>query len=293
MGETLTVTTADNRTLDVLVMGPEGAPVVVYHHGTPSAPVEGGPMDAPAAAAGVRLVQYARPGYALSTPQPGRTVASAVADTEAVVAAIGGADYIAIGVSGGGPHALACAALSTTCRAAASVAGAAPYGVPDLDFLAGMGQDNIDEFGAALKGVAALEELLNHVAPSLADVTAEGVIEAMSGLLPTVDKDALTGDLGDWLARSCRRALSSGIAGWRDDDLGFVAPWGFSVSEIAVPVGVWQGEQDLMVPYAHGSWLAAHIPTAQPHLYSDHGHLSIAAAHMTEILANTLELGAG
>ena len=74
----------------------------------------------------------------------------------------------------------------------------------------------------------------------------------------------------------CRRALSTGIAGWRDDDLAFVAPWGFELSGITVPVSIWQGARDRMVPFAHGQWLAAHIPGARVHLYDDEGHISLA-----------------
>ena len=73
-----------------------------------------------------------------------------------------------------------------------------------------------------------------------------------------------------------RRSLSNGIAGWLDDDLAFVRPWGFDLGAIAVPVAVWQGAHDLMVPFSHGQWLAAHIPGATAYLFEDEGHISIA-----------------
>jgi pimeloyl-ACP methyl ester carboxylesterase len=72
-----------------------------------------------------------------------------------------------------------------------------------------------------------------------------------------------------------RRALSAGVAGWRDDDLAFVKPWGFDLEEIVVPVSIWQGAHDRMVPFAHGEWLAAHVPGARAHLHDDEGHLSL------------------
>ena len=86
-------------------------------------------------------------------------------------------------------------------------------------------------------------------------------------------------------------ALRNGVDGWVDDDLAFVKPWGFALDDIAVPAFVWQGSDDLMVPFAHGQWLAAHIPGAVAHLEQGEGHLSIsvgAADRMLKELASAL-----
>lgn len=74
-----------------------------------------------------------------------------------------------------------------------------------------------------------------------------------------------------------RRAAATGTGGWRDDDLAFVKSWGFAVSDITVPVAVWYGREDRMVPFAHGAWLAAEIPTAEAHPLDGEGHLSMIA----------------
>jgi pimeloyl-ACP methyl ester carboxylesterase len=79
--------------------------------------------------------------------------------------------------------------------------------------------------------------------------------------------------------------VSTGTAGWVDDDLAFAAPWGFVLSAISVPVSVWQGAHDRMVPFAHGEWLAAHIPGARVHLYDDEGHISL-AQQLTRVVAD-------
>jgi len=96
----------------------------------------------------------------------------------------------------------------------------------------------------------------------------------------------LTGAVADYFADSFHKAFENGIAGWRDDDLALVRPWGFVLTDITVPVSLWQGAQDLMVPFAHGLWLAAHLPGATVNLYDEHGHLSLTEGHVPAILAD-------
>jgi pimeloyl-ACP methyl ester carboxylesterase len=235
---------------------------------------------------------YSRPGYAGSTPRPGRSVADAAADVAVVLDALGADTFVTMGWSGGGPHALACAALLPgRCVAATSLAGVAPYPAQGLDWLAGMGAENIEEFSAAMNGEQALSAALQKMAGDLETIQGADVAAALGGLVSDVDKRALTGEFADTLAESCRRAVSAGIAGWRDDDLAFTRNWGFDLESIRCPVAVWQGGQDRMVPFSHGQWLAARIPTAQVHLYPDEGHVSLAVASLDRIVADLAELG--
>ena len=139
--------------------------------------------------------------------------------------------------------------------------------------MAGMGQDNVEEFDAAIAGSDALDALLLPMLGYFRDATAESLAEALEGLLAPVDKAALTGAFGKELAMASRRAVAAGVGGWRDDDLAFVKSWGFAVSDITVPVAVWHGREDRMVPFAHGAWLAAEIPTAEAHPLDGEGHL--------------------
>jgi pimeloyl-ACP methyl ester carboxylesterase len=275
----LTVTTADSRALEVLVEGPSDGFPLLYHAGTPSGAVSFPRLTQAAAATGLRTVTYSRPGYGTSTPQPGRTVADVAADVVAVLAALGLERFVTLGWSGGGPHALACAALlPDACRSAATLAGAGPYGDPGVaDWLDGMGADNVAEFSAAVEGEAALTDYLAPQCESMAQVTGAQIADALGDLVPEVDRRALTGDIADYVAESCRRAVLQGVAGWRDDDLAFVRPWGFTVGTITVPVSVWHGRLDKMAPFAHGQWLAANVAGARAHLYDDEGHVSLAA----------------
>ena len=199
--------------------------------------------------------------------------------------------FLTLGWSGGGPHALACAALLPgRCLAAATLAGVAPREAAGLDWSSGMADENLAEFDAAETSEEALTAFLGGRGRGhLADVTGSEVADALGGLVPDVDRAALHGDLADAMAEAFRRAVSSGVAGWRDDDLAFVRPWGFDLASIRVPVAVWQGSGDRMVPFAHGQWLAAHVPGARARLEPGEGHLSLIPA-LARILVDLREL---
>ena len=265
---------------------------LVYHSGTPAAAVWFPQLADAVSKAGLKLVTYSRPGYASSTPMPGRSVADAAGDVTGILDALDADQFVALGWSGGGPHALACAAaLADRCAAAATIAGVAPYPAEGIDWMAGMGQDNVDEFSAAFAGTETLEPFLEKSAAELSEVHGPEVAESLRTLVSDVDKRALTGDFAEMLAEAFRRSVSSGIAGWRDDDLAFIRSWGFDLGAIRRPVAVWQGGQDRMVPFAHGGWLAQHIPNAQVHLYPEEGHLSLAVASVERIVTDLAALG--
>jgi pimeloyl-ACP methyl ester carboxylesterase len=284
-----TVRMPDGRDLDVLRHGAPDAFPLVFQCGTPNAPDEFPLLFDAVDARGWQLVAPARPGYAGSSRQEGRSVADAAGDVAATLDAFGLDRFVTLGWSGGGPHALACAALlPDRCQAAASLAGAAPHDAEGLDFLAGMGEENVAEFSRAARSRADLEAMIEPWGVAMASVTADQVAGMLGDLVDEVDRRALTGDLAETMARMIRRALSSGIAGWVDDDLAFVRPWGFDLGAIAVPVWVWQGARDRMVPFAHGEWLAAHVPGARARLYDDHGHVSL-AQQLPRILADLSE----
>ena len=287
-----TVRQADGRLLDVLTTGPEDGFPLLFHNGTPCGLLGFASMTNEASSRGLRTVMYGRPGYGDSTPCPGRRVVDAAADVAAVLDALGAGPFVTVGWSGGGPHALACAArLPGRCLAAATMAGVAPYHAEGLDWLAGMGPENIEEFGAAVAGEPALAGYLAAAADGLAQISGEEVAAELGGLVEVADKAAITGEFADYLAASFRAALSGGVAGWRDDDIAFVSDWGFSLSEgFAVPVAVWQGDQDRMVPAAHGEWLARRIPGAHAHMLRGEGHVTLAAQLYGSILDDLLDL---
>jgi pimeloyl-ACP methyl ester carboxylesterase len=282
-----TLTLADGRELDLRRRGPADGDVLVYIHGTPSSGAAPSALAEAAHARGMQVVSWSRPGYSTSTRQPGRSIASFASDAREVLDALGIERAHALGWSGGGPHVLALAALlPERIRSATSLAGVAPYAesLGTLDFLAGMGEDNIHEFGAAIEGEGPVREFLAPFVPALRVVTPAGIVEELASLLPEVDRAYCTDEHGGELAEAFHEALVVSEDGWVDDDLAFVQPWGFDLASIRVPVHVWQGSADLMVPFAHGQWLASAVPGAAVHLLEGEGHLSIGVGQADAIV---------
>jgi len=281
---------ADGRRLDVRVSGPDDGVALVFHHGTPGASPPIRALERAVHARGLRLVTTSRPGYGTSDRQPGRRVVDVCADVSAVLDELGARRCLTVGWSGGGPHALACAARLEQSVGALSIAGVAPFEADGLDWLAGMGEDNIGEFSAARAGEDSLRRFLDGLAPVMRVITPEGIGLALSTLLPPEDRRVLTTELAEDIATSFQEALRVGIDGWLDDDLSFVMPWGFDLDEVSVPTAIWQGSADLMVPFAHGQWLAHELPSASAHLLEGEGHFSIGVGAIDQMLDELLAI---
>jgi pimeloyl-ACP methyl ester carboxylesterase len=282
----VTVERPGPRTLRVAEAGDRTGRAVVVHHGTPGNRELYAPWVAHAQAAGLRLVAYDRPGYGDSSPHRGRRVADAAADVAAIADALGIDRFATWGVSGGGPHALACAALlPDRVVAAASLAGVAPFDAESLNYFAGMGRDNIVEFGAAMQGREAIEPLALAQAEAIRAATPGEITASMRTLVSPVDDAVLDDEVASFLARSMGGALAPGVDGWLDDDLAFLEPFGFDVAQIAVPVLVWHGRHDRFVPVTHGEWLARRIPGADVRISADDGHLTLSANRVPEVQA--------
>ena len=280
------VTTPDGRTLAVLEVGSQDGPAIVAHHGSPGAGMLFRTEVESAEQRGLRLIAYDRPGFGSSSRHDGRRVADAAADVAAILDALGVERFATYGTSGGGPHALACAALLPgRCVAAATIAGVGAADAPDLDWLDGMGEGNQAEFGAAFEGRERVTAFLREDAAELTGARPDQLAEAMRPHLSDVDAQVLTGELAEFLLGSIQAGLAPGVEGWVEDDLAFVSPWGFDLGSIAVPVLVWQGEEDLMVPGAHGRWLREHVPGAEGGVLPGEGHLTLFVHRVTDVHA--------
>lgn len=167
----------------------------------------------------------------------------------------------------------------------ATIAGVAPYRADGLDWFAGMAEENHEEYHAAEQGPEVYGAYVEENLLPLLQATPDEVAEAMGGLVTPVDRAALDASFCDWMSRCFNHAGAQGGVGVRDDGLAAVADWGFGLDDVRVPVAVWQGREDAMVPYEHGVWLADHLPMAEGHLFEDEGHLSL-IVRLGEILAD-------
>jgi pimeloyl-ACP methyl ester carboxylesterase len=254
----------DGRTLHAYDTGADVAdePLAVFwHHGSPNIGAPPEPLFAAADRLGIRWVSYDRPGYGGSTPRPDRNVASAADDASAVADALGIDRFAVMGHSGGGSHALACAALlSERVLGVVSVSGMAPFGAEGLDWFEGFGPAGVAELRAAAAGRAALEK---HLAET--DDEPEFTSE---------DEAALAGEWS-WFIDVVRPAIAGGMGGFIDDDLAGVGEWGFDLADIVAPALFVHGVRDRVVPASHGEWLARHCPSAELRLYPEDGHISV------------------
>jgi pimeloyl-ACP methyl ester carboxylesterase len=294
MTDHLTVATPTGRALRVQTAGDPGHPVVFVLHGSPASGMLYPPNVEDAAAHGLRLVSYDRPGYGGSTPHPGRRVADAAADVGTIADHLGLDRFAVWGHSGGGPHALACAALAgDRLVGTAALSGPAPFDAEGLDITSGMGESNVEDFALAVAGGEAYEARLTEARNEMLDADPEGVREAMKTLLSDVDEPVLTGELAAYLTASTNEGLEPGVEGMRGDDQAFVHPCGFDLATISGPLRIYHGRHDRFVPLSHGEWLAAHIPAAEAHLSEQDGHLTLYTRGAQECHAWFAELLAG
>jgi pimeloyl-ACP methyl ester carboxylesterase len=194
------------------------------------------------------------------------------------------------GLSGGGPHSLACAALLPELVVAAATLGSiAPWGAPGLDFFAGMGADNVRDVKLQLEDPEAARAEGRRQREKLLQVTPEQLVEAWQSLLSDVDAAAVRSDFAEWLVGCIHDGLAPGDQGWWDDGTALLEPWGFDLESIRVPVKVWHGRHDRFSPFQHGQWLAEHVRGAEAELSESDGHLTLLTKRVPEVHAWLLE----
>lgn len=269
--------TSDGRTLEWYSQGPEAGPLVVYSHGTPSHSRLVGRLADELLGRGARVVGISRPGYRTSTRWPDRCVADVADDVKALLTELGRTEFCSLGWSGGGPHALAVGALVVGCTRVVTLAGVAPFDSLGDSWTKGMGEENVAEFGLSVQGEEALRAMLDPMTGVLADLSADVLLAGgMGDLLNDEDVRVLKQpNEAEFLASSLRLALEMGNDGYVDDDLALVKAWGFSLSDLKVPIDLWQGDSDRMVPHSHAIALAAAVPGANLYVLPGDGHISL------------------
>ena len=254
------VTLPDGRTLHGYDLGGEGSPVM-WHHGTPNTGSPPRPLFDLADELGLRWVSFDRPGYGGSTAHEGRTIATVAADAIALADELGLDRFAVMGHSGGGPHALGCAAVHPARVSAVVTLGSlAPFDAEGLDWFAGMGPTSSASLRAAVNGIEGKRLHEDQSADAPIDFTAR-------------DWQALTGEWG-WLGEVAAAGVASGIDALIDDDCAYVRPWGVDLADIAAPVLLAHGADDRVVPPSHSAWLARHLENAEHWQVEGEGHIS-------------------
>lgn len=281
---------SDGRNLDLLFgdnfqeLVKSGKHAIVFHHGTPSCAFAWSEEIALLDSLNIPAIAYSRAGYHTSSRKAGRSVIDVNSDIQELIEEFGMNSFTAIGWSGGGPHALA-NGLIDQCKSVIVLAGVGPYGKPDLDFLAGMGQDNHEEFGAALAGEEEINKWMEVNGASLKVVTGAELRETDGNLFSTNDRKLMKDEkYSENLAKNFRDSLSVSFDGWIDDDFVFIKNWGFEPSDIKKPVTIFQGDEDLMVPKQHGKWLLNNLPSAEIIELPGFGHMGLFTSNQGVIL---------
>jgi pimeloyl-ACP methyl ester carboxylesterase len=271
-----TLTTKDGRTLAYYERGkPDGVPVLISH-GTPGSRFTRHPDPEMYARHGVHAVIYDRPGYGRSDPHPGRTVADAAADFEAIADELGFERFSVVGGSGGAPHVLACGALlgDRLTRVGALVTPA-PSDAPDFDFFDGLADLNVKEFNAALAGKEAIDAFIQPYVDGIRS-NPDAVLDQIASELPEVDREIMARpEFRAVVKDAFVEAVRQGVRGWADDDLAFAKPWGFEPEDVQVEVRLWQGELDVLAPRSHGEYVASRLPNARFELLEGGGHFIV------------------
>ncbi len=274
----------DGRGLGYAEYGEAGGRALLYFHGWPGSRFEAGLLDGLARQVGVRVIAPDRPGYGLSDSKKGRRLMDWPDDVCELADHLGLGRFAVLGISGGGPSALACAAkIPGRISSALLVASVAPADAP-----------------GAREGMVALNRWLlsfAQTAPWLAERVGAVCLAAFWGkgqqVIPrqiearlcAADRETLAHpEVRQTLIASSTEALRNGIAGAAADGLLLARPWGFKLEEIRVPVRLWHGEKDVVVPAGMGHYLARSIPGCQARFYPEDGHFSLPFGRMTEIL---------
>ena len=261
---TKVVRTEDGRRLTVEEWGdPQGYPCFLLH-GTPGSRVGPRPRAGVLYRRGIRLLAYDRPGYGGSDRLAGRKVADAAADVETIADTLGLEHFAVVGRSGGGPHALACAALLPhRVTKVAVLVGIAPRDADGLEWHAGMTPANRRAYAVADTGMDRLTAWYEaHAAAARANPAS--MVDFLDPQLPQADRRVIS-DFGIkvMLEANFAEAFHESAAGWVDDTLAFIAPWGFALDSIETPVLLWHGSEDVFAPIAHSRWLAERIRHAR------------------------------
>ncbi|MFC8619657.1 alpha/beta fold hydrolase [Micromonospora purpureochromogenes] len=289
---------ADNKRVAYEVTGaPDGLPVFLLH-GTPGSRRGPKPRGIVLYRLGVRLIAHDRPGYGDSDRREGRDVADAARDVEAIADQLGLEHFAVAGRSGGGPHALACAAdgaLRGRVTRVAVLVSFAPSDATQLDWFAGMNSDNVRGFGGDgnRDTASVIEQIRRRAARAIEDP--RFLLEELMVEMSAADRRAVNdAALRRLITDTYEEALRAGPYGWIDDVLALRRSWKFDLGAIdtaVTPVRLWHGAEDTFAPASHARWLAGQIPGAEVEVQPGAAHFD-AVEELPRMLRWLTDVGA-
>jgi pimeloyl-ACP methyl ester carboxylesterase len=277
-----TVTLSDGRKLGYADCGdPDGDPLLVFH-GFPNSRVFGAIFDGPGREHGVRILAPERPGIGVSDPDPGRSLGDWPDDVVDLLDELGVESCPVLGISGGGPYALACAALAPerTERAGVAVGVAPPDSVSlrgRLPFLLARYAPPLVRYQLRRDGRRARED-------------PEAYLQSRAAEAAPIDEEYWLGELGGALLLTGVEARRHhGVDGLVRELALYGTPWDFDPESIEVPTFLWYGKADRIVPVEMGYYLSKRVPTAEAHFYPEYGHVSTVERNREGILSALLD----
>jgi len=281
----------DGRDLAFADYGDPDGDVVFGFHGTPGSHGQFAPASAAAVEAGVRLIVPDRPGYGHSTYDPDRTLAGWPDDVRAIADALGVERFGVIGVSGGGPHAVACASALADVLTGCAVVGSPSPMPPDQSADAASRPMPFNRFVFMLARRAPILLPIPLGALSIAGrrLPEDRLRAQMTAQLPAADARIMARpEIADAMFADLRRKHPTATKASAQDFALFAAPWGFELAGIETTVDIWHGTDDVNVPVANAHYLADHIPGSRLHVLDGEAHMFV-YDRMAEVLATLLD----
>ncbi|HKA38736.1 MAG TPA: alpha/beta hydrolase [Burkholderiales bacterium] len=277
------LTLRDGRRIGYAEFGAAGGRPVLYCHGFPASRLDGRLGHEAALRLDLRLIAPDRPGYGLSDYQPARRITDWPRDVLGLADGLALERFAVLGISGGAPYAIACAAALADRITAVGIVG----GLARVDIAANSARMNpFARFSFALARRAPhLSQLFNRaLAPALRD-SPRWTLRLLSAKLPPPDRKVLA-DAGTFaiFADAFREGFRQGGRGAALDLTLLAQPWETAPESIRAPCHVWHGEQDTTVPVEMGRWLARSVPGCRASFFPEDGHFSLPVNRIDEIL---------
>jgi len=277
------LTLPDGRVMGYCEYGdPMGMPVI-FCHGYPASRLQATLTQSVAKQIGLRIVSADRPGFGLSDPLPGRNLLDWPRDVTVLSDTLGIERFAVLGVSGGGPYALACGyTLAARVSTVSVICGLAPLSAQGI--LAHTNWLAWPSYFLARRAPLVLRIFHALIILSILRPYQERLLRWMMSRSVADRKILERKDILVQITASMQESLRQGVAGVNSEFLLYARDWCFNLSKIQVPVHLWHGDRDTTVSLSHARYLAGILPNATLTVVPGEGHFSLPIVHMATIL---------